>query len=87
MIMEHIFHLSFREHPIEGDQRLDFYFGSLSAIYETFTPEQVGCNVRTLWNYGIDYEKPYHNKLCSVRKEPLGRKPQKRASRKAKKSE
>ena len=26
-----------------------YFFGSLSAIFEAFTPEQVGCSLRELW--------------------------------------
>ena len=26
-----------------------YFFGSLSAIFEAFTPEQVGCSLRDLW--------------------------------------
>ncbi|MBR5282864.1 MAG: hypothetical protein IKU22_08825 [Alistipes sp.] len=78
---EYIYQVSFREQPLADDVRTDFYFYSLAAIYEVFTPEQVGCTVRTLWNAGIEVGKPYYNRLCSVKKEPISRKPQKRASR------
>lgn len=27
-----------------------YFFGSLSAIFEVFTPEQVGCSLHDLWN-------------------------------------
>lgn len=84
---ETIIQVSFREHPLPRDPRTDFYFGSLAAIYEVFTPEQVGCNVKTLWNSGITPEKPYHNRLCSIRKVQVVRKPQKQPSRRSKKSE
>lgn len=84
---EYIYQVSFREQPIEGDARTEFYFYSLAAIYEVFTPEQIGCTVRTLWNSGIEVGKPYYNRRCSVRKEPIGRKPQKHASRTTKNSD
>ncbi len=54
MSNEFIYWVSFREQPIEGDPRTDFYFYSLAAIYEVFTPAQIGCRVQTLWNAGID---------------------------------
>lgn len=69
-----IYHVSFREPPIEGDPRVDFFFFSLAAIYELFSVEQVGCSVRTLWNARIDVGQPYHNRHCSVRREPVFRK-------------
>ena len=71
---EYIYQVSFREQPLADDVRTDFYFYSLAAIYEVFTPEQVGCTVRTLWNAGIEVGKPYYNRLCSVKKEPISRK-------------
>ena len=58
--------------------KTEFYFGSLTAIYEVFSPKQVGCRVETLWNADIDFGKPYRNRLCEVSKEKLVRKPQKR---------
>ncbi len=27
-----------------------YFFGSLAAIFEAFTPEQVGCTLEHLWN-------------------------------------
>ena len=46
---ETIIRVSFHETPLASrPQCKDFYFGSLSAIYEIFTPEQVGCMVATL---------------------------------------
>ena len=39
------YRVEFKEPPIEGDDRTEFYFSSLAAIYEQFAPEQVGCNI------------------------------------------
>ena len=48
--LEFIYRVAFNEPPLENDDSWEFYFTSLSAIYEKFTPEQVGCKVSRLWN-------------------------------------
>jgi len=40
-----IYRVQFKEPPIQDDDRTDFFFSSLAAIYEQFTPGQVGCKV------------------------------------------
>lgn len=45
-----------------------FYFGSLTAIYTRFTPEQLGVALGTLRNYRVASDKPYHNGKCIIRK-------------------
>lgn len=74
MSEEHIFLVSFNEPPIEGDPRTDFFFHSLSAIYEVFTAEQVGCKVSRLWNIGVSHGETYDGRLCRITKEPISRK-------------
>lgn len=44
------------------------YFGSLAAIYERFTKEQIGISYGSLRNYGLSADKPYKNKFCTIRK-------------------
>lgn len=44
------------------------YFGSLAAIYEKFTREEVGITYGSLRGYGLTAEHPYSNKLCTIRK-------------------
>ena len=83
--MESIVIVTFREPPLaEWPNRTAFYFGSLSAIYDVFTPEQIGCKLCTLWNSNITAERPYRNKLCEVSREALTRKPQSAPNRKQK---
>lgn len=53
------YRVEFKEPPIEGDERTEFYFSSLAAIYEQFAPEQVGCKVARLWNIGVSDGVPY----------------------------
>ena len=77
MATENIIRVRFNEPPL-ADQpaKTDFYFGSLAAIYEVFTPEQVGCKVERLWNSGITAGHPYMNKFCIITREVLVRKTQ-----------
>ncbi len=68
---QHIYRVSFPE-PVAG--KTDHFFGSLSAIFTTFTPAEIGCGVRRLWNIGITSENPYNGRKCTITKEPLTRK-------------
>lgn len=40
------------------------YFGSLAAIYDMFSAEQIGCAVEVLWAYNIEHGKPFENAQC-----------------------
>lgn len=55
-----------------GDQH--FYFGSLSAIYERFSPEVLGVALQTLYQHRIQSGKPYRNERCIIRKGIVHRK-------------
>ena len=50
------------------------YFGSIAAIYDKHTPEELGITKTSLWTYGIKIDKPYQNKLCTIYKGELHRK-------------
>lgn len=41
--------------PLNGKK--EHYFGSLAAIYEVFTPQQIGCKLEALWGAGIEEGK------------------------------
>lgn len=60
-------------HVCFGDND-NHYFGSVSAIFEKFTPEQLGVSKSRLWAFGITHEKPYRNKVCVVYKGVINRK-------------
>lgn len=62
-----IYHVSF------GDDD-NHYFGSISAIFDQFTPQDLGVSKARLWAYGITEEKPYQNKKCIIRKGVIHRK-------------
>lgn len=43
-----------------------FYFGSVAAIYDHFTKEEVGISYGSIRNYGLSPEKPYRNEKTGV---------------------
>lgn len=51
-----------------------FYFGSKSAIFELFTPEDIGCSPTTLKSVRVKPGSPYVNKKCIIRTGKLYRK-------------
>lgn len=73
---EYIYRVGFSEPPIPEDDRTEFYFHSLSAIYEKFTPEQVGCKVTNLWKLGVSNGNEYTSRSGEVHisREPIERK-------------
>ena len=72
---EFIYRVAFKEPPLLGvDERTEFYFHSLAAIYDTFTTAQIGCKVTRLWNIGVSSGNPYEGRRCRITKEPIFRK-------------
>lgn len=76
MKKEHIYRVEFDEPPFEDDDRTGFNYTSLSAIYEDFTPEQIGCKVSRLWNIGVSKGIPYEGRGVKITREPLTSKSQ-----------
>ena len=75
MSEEFIYRVEFKEPPLLGvDERTEFYFHSLAAIYEVFTARQIGCKVTRLWNIGVSHGNPYEGRLCRITKEQILRK-------------
>ena len=68
MTKNNIYKVTFNEPPL-NDDRTEFYFTSLSAIYDTFTPEQIGCRVTRLWNVSVSTDNPYIGRLCQITQE------------------
>jgi hypothetical protein len=62
-----VYHVSF------GDDD-NTYFGSISAIFDIFTPERLGVSKSRLWSYGITPERPYRNNRIIIRKGVIIRK-------------
>lgn len=79
---EYIYRVSFKDptKPVnpkddwDKEERTDYFFSSLSAIYGTFSVEQVGCKVSRLWNLKITPNKPYRGRKCVITKEPVASK-------------
>ena len=67
----YIYRVEFKE-PINN--KTDFYFGSLAAIFVDFTPAEIGCGVERLWNIKITSKSPYTGRKCTITKEQLKRK-------------
>ena len=64
-----IFHLQFK------DTGSDHYFGSIAAIYDTFPIEKLGISKWSLYNFHIEINKPYINKICIIKKGNIISKP------------
>ena len=58
-----VFHVEFRE-PVEGKKH--YYFGSKAAIYQRFTPQQIGIAYSSLRSFGSIKDRPYVNTLCTI---------------------
>ncbi len=61
-------------HPPHKDGKTVFYFGSLAAIYDRFTVEEVGCSLPTLWKARIVPGNMHIGRKCVISKEILQRK-------------
>ena len=75
---ESVFKVKFKTPPTEGDERTEFFFSSLAAIYDLFTPEQVGCAVSRLWALKVSDGNTYEGRKCTISREEVRRKAQKR---------
>jgi hypothetical protein len=69
-------------HPSPGVDHRDFYFGSLAAIYDRFSVEDIGCAVSRLWSFKISPANPYRGRHCVISEEVLWRKQTKRGGAK-----
>lgn len=54
---------------------VDHYFGSITAIYDVFTAEQLHVARERLWQYKITAGNPYKNAVCEIHKGELHRHP------------
>lgn len=68
------YHVRFNEPPERDNARKDFYFGSMRAIYDYFTPKQIGCNFGWLSRKGVSGGVPYVSRKATVTKEKIMRK-------------
>lgn len=42
------------------------YFGSVAAMYEHFTKDDIGISYGSIRNYGLSHDKPYRNEKTGV---------------------
>ena len=72
-----IYRVQFKDPPLNDDERTEFFFTSLAAIYDVFTAEQIGCKVNRLYNIGLPDGTPYNGKRCLITQEAIHSKAQK----------
>lgn len=60
--------------PVDGS--CEWYFTSLAAIFDRFSPAQIGCALRTLWDNGVPVGSPKATRSCVISRHPLFSKPQ-----------
>ncbi|AZA60794.1 hypothetical protein [Chryseobacterium indoltheticum] len=63
-----IYHIKLHE-PTEG--KADFFFSSITAIYNMFTVEQIGAARQTLYQQSLNPGDEYRTKFCVVKKEEV----------------
>ena len=64
--------------PLPEYPRQKFYlFTSLAAIFEVFTPEQIGCGLRHLYNLKVPEGTAYTGRRCIIKRERVFSKRQK----------
>ncbi len=62
--------------PVNGAK--EWYFGSMAAIYELFTAEEIGCKLETLWAARLEVGECKATRKCTVYRLKMYRKAQKR---------
>lgn len=72
------YQVKFFQPPLQGDEQTEFFFSSLAAIYDHFTPEQVGCCCQHLYNLKVSDGNTYSGAFCEIKKQDIRAKAQKR---------
>lgn len=67
-----IYHLKFFD-PV--DNKTDYYFSSISSVFDRFTVQQVGVAQQTLYQNSLKVGDEYRSKYCVIKKEQLISKP------------
>ena len=57
----------------KADGKTDFYFGSLKAIFEVFTRDEIGCTLGSLYSMGFDENGRKTTKTCVIERSHLTR--------------
>lgn len=64
--------------PVDG--QVEYYFGSIAAMFERFTEEQIGCSPQVMWYHKLTPDNPKATKQCIITKHNIMRKPQSKKS-------
>ena len=67
-----VIHVEFHEGPRKGQHR---YFGSITAIFDEIPQKDLKTTVDRLYRSQLSEEKPFQNKVCTIRKGTIHRKP------------
>lgn len=62
--------------PMPGHDGQEFFFTSLAAIYERFSPAEIGIALQSLYCAGLRVSHPKATKTCVISKHYILRKPQ-----------
>lgn len=62
-------------HTLVNGER-EYFFTSIAAIYQHFSPAQVGAALSTLWGKHLTPDCPIVTKTCIISKHYIHRKPQ-----------
>ncbi|MCJ8153235.1 hypothetical protein MKJ01_05600 [Chryseobacterium sp. SSA4.19] len=68
MSIKIIYHVKFHEAK-EG--KSDFYFSSITAIYNAFTPEEIGIARQTIYGKSMKSGDEVRTKFCLIKKEEV----------------
>lgn len=60
--------------PVDG--QTEYYFGSIAAIYDRFTSEEIGCSKHMLWRHKLASDNPKATRKCVITKHTMTRMPQ-----------
>ena len=60
-----MYKVTFRDPPLD-DGRKEFYFSTVSAIYEMFDKQAIGCALNNLWNKGVAKGRRYVSRTCTI---------------------
>ncbi len=70
-----IYKVQFSRAPLSDGKR-DFYFSCIAAIFDTFSTEQIGTDVKGLWGLRLTQGNTYIGANCTITKEVLTSKAQ-----------
>ncbi len=68
MKIKPIYHVKFHE---KINDRADYYFSSISAIFDMFTPQRIGVAQQTIYQNALKIGDEYRTKYCVIKKEQL----------------